>query len=479
MDKQVLQQVAFVLKGAGFVEQLSAATGIGEAGLRLLLGLLAGYPFAIFYRFFLPQKWYTVKHIFSALSGLWLAFFCYTGDVIHSFLSIIITWLILAIIPNRTISLAIAGIGNFSHLLISYWFTASESYDINFTTAQSVLTLRLIGFAWDYYDGGRPESELELDQKTNGLKKIPSLLETFSYAYFFGGFLIGPQFPFRLYKQFVTGELFVNEKGEQNLPSVLLPTLRCVFLGALYLGFHNGLAGYFPSSYMATDEFLHKISFVERLFTFWIICKVALSKYLGVWLVGEGPCTLVGINFGGYNKDGTHKGMRSLSNVNPWLFEITPNLQGIVESFNINTNDWIKRYVFKRLKWVGDRNVSALSALFFLAIWHGFSIGYYSCFFLEYMDMEAEKKLRRITEPINKFLEAHSEMVILRYLYFLICWTLRTYALHYGLLSFEMKSWAKSIALYSSLYWLGHLAVIFVYLLDVIVPKPRTPKKEQ
>jgi len=219
-------------------------------------------------------------------------------------------------------------------------------------------------------------------------------------------FLIGPQFPFRLYKHFFTAELFANEKGEKRIPSTLIPTMRCIVLGAIYLGVQQVLAGSFPSSFLATPQFQEKLSFIERLLYFWIICKVTLTKYLGVWLIGEGPCTLVGINFAGYNKDGSHKGWRSLSNVDPFLFESSLNLQGIVDSFNINTNDWVKRYVFKRLKWVGNRNVSAFSALFFLAIWHGLHVGYFLCFCLEYFDMEAEKKIQRITAPFAKYLKA-------------------------------------------------------------------------
>ena len=98
---------------------------------------------------------FAVKHIFSVLTGLWLAYFNYGNDTLHSFLSIVLTWFMLKIIPNRRLSLYITGFGNFGHLLISYWFLATENYDMDFTTTQCVLTLRLIGFAWDCYDGGR------------------------------------------------------------------------------------------------------------------------------------------------------------------------------------------------------------------------------------------------------------------------------------------------------------------------------------
>ncbi len=42
------------------------------------------------------------------------------------------------------LGVAIAFVGNIGHLLAAYWNLATENYDIVFTTAQSVLTLRLI-----------------------------------------------------------------------------------------------------------------------------------------------------------------------------------------------------------------------------------------------------------------------------------------------------------------------------------------------
>lgn len=53
----------------------------------------------------------------------------------------------------------------------------------------------------------------------------------------------------------------------------------------------------------------------------WMVCKAAFSRYIGVWLIGEGSGVLVGIHFCGYNQDGTVKGWDALSNVRPWKFE--------------------------------------------------------------------------------------------------------------------------------------------------------------
>lgn len=469
-----MDQIGFLLRGGDIIPKISSATGIGDPALRLLIGLLSGYPFAFIQRYLIPSV-PTIKHIYSTLIGLWLSYFCYEKDFLHSFLSILLVYIILAIVPNRKLSLSLVFIGEFGHLLISYLMLSTENYDLDFTTAQCVLTLRLIGLAWDYFDGGKKEESLEHDQKLNRLVELPPLLEIYSYCYFYGGFLIGPQFPFRLYKQFIKMETFKTEKGIK-VPSSIFSTLRCFLLGATYLGVQNVLSGYFPSSYMASNQFLHVDSFLKRIIYAWIVCKVALTRYIGVWVLGEGPCTLVGINFAGYNKDESVKGWNLLTNINPLLFEFSLNLQGVIESFNINTNDWVKRYIFKRLKFLNNRNMSSFGALMFLAIWHGFSVGYFLCFFLEFLDMEAEKKVRRFTGSLDNFFEQHHEMVVFKYIYFLVCFFVRTSTLHYGMISFELKTLNKSIAAYNALYWIGHVGIVVIYILDAVIPKPRQPK---
>jgi lysophospholipid acyltransferase 5 len=207
----------------------------------------------------------------------------------------------------------------------------------------------------------------------------------------------------------------------------------------------------------------------------WLACKVALMKYLGVWLLGEGVCILAGIGFAGYNKDGKSEGWHRLANVKPGQFETSLNLQGIIESFNINTNDWVKRYIFKRLKFLNNRDISLLAALFFLALWHGFAPGYFLCFLLEFVDMSAEKKLQVLLQPLNNAIERSN--VLIRYVYYAICWIIRTFALHYGLISFEVKSWKASLAAYGALYYIGHIAVLLVFIAHMLfAPKrKRTP----
>lgn len=67
------------------------------------------------------------------------------------------------------------------------------------------------------------EQELSPSQEQRAIKKLPSLLEYFSYIFFFSGFLTGPVAEFREYREFVDRSMFVKEVAAlpQTLTSVL------------------------------------------------------------------------------------------------------------------------------------------------------------------------------------------------------------------------------------------------------------------
>lgn len=91
-----------------------------------------------------------------------------------------------------------------SYLLIGYYYTGTETYDIKWTMPHCVLVLRLIGLAFDISDGQEPEEKLSTENKKTALKKAPSLLEIAAYTFFPGSYLVGPQFPFRRFDNFIS-----------------------------------------------------------------------------------------------------------------------------------------------------------------------------------------------------------------------------------------------------------------------------------
>lgn len=81
------------------------------------------------------------------------------------------------------------------------------------------------------------------------------------------------------------------------------------------------------------------------------------------------------------------------SNIKLSVFENTYKFGDYVNSFNVQTNKWVLNYVYKRLKFLNNRSISHISALMFLAVWHGFHDGYYITFFLEFIIIHFEKEV--------------------------------------------------------------------------------------
>ncbi|CAG8494023.1 14894_t:CDS:2 [Acaulospora colombiana] len=295
------------------------------------------------------------------------------------------------------------------------------------------------------------------------LPQLPSLFETIGYAYFFGAFLTGPQFSFHLYKKFLTVSLYPDINNIP--PGSYKSALKSLVLGALYLGAYQIGAGYFPTSYLITKEYAAR-PFIERLAIMWCAGKFSFTKYLGTWTLVEGACILSGISFNGYDESGNAE-WNGLANVDK-----------IIGSFNTNTNLWTKTYIFKRLIFLGNKNLSSVISLVFLALWHGLHSGYYMCFGLEFIDMEAEKRWTKRLENYTKPLyfpqhKRNTSIRFMRSLHQLACWFGQTCALHYAMISFDLLRLEHWITAYNSVYWIGHIVVFSLLFLDLILPRPK------
>jgi lysophospholipid acyltransferase 5 len=69
-----------------------------------------------------------------------------------------------------------------------------------------ILVLRLIGLCVDVADGTQPDAELSADSKKLCLRRKPGLLEIAAFTYFPAAVLVGPQFSFKRFEQFVGQE---------------------------------------------------------------------------------------------------------------------------------------------------------------------------------------------------------------------------------------------------------------------------------
>lgn len=182
--------------------------------------------------------------------------------------------------------MALTFIFNMTYLLVGYYYTESNEYDILWTMPHCVLTLRMIGLAFDIYDGNKRMDELSADQKESVLGAPPTLLELYAYAYFPASFLVGPQFPYRRYQRFINGEF-------REYSGAVSKGLTRLLVGLTYLAIRQAGSRMLPDAYFLSDTFANKF-FIIRIIELGLWGKFTLYKYISCWLITEGALITLG-----------------------------------------------------------------------------------------------------------------------------------------------------------------------------------------
>ncbi|XP_034553176.1 lysophospholipid acyltransferase 5 [Notolabrus celidotus] len=456
---------------APLLESLSESLGSPEPAVRLILSILIGYPCALVYRRFLFYQPATVIHLFHTLSGLALAAFNFGPQLYHSAVCILVQFLMLRLMGRTVTTVLCSFTFQMIYLLAGYYYTATEEYDIKWTMPHCVLTLKLVGLSFDFYDGGKEPAQLSSEQKSAALPSVPSLLEVCGFSYFYGGFLVGPQFTLRSYQRLVAGEL-TDCPGKP--PNSVVPAMKRFALGFLCLVIYAIFSPYYSDSYYLTDEYEAQPFWYRCVFIL-LWAKVILYKYVSCWLIAEGVCILSGLGYNG-SVNGEHQ-WDACANMKVWLFETTPLFGGTISSFNINTNAWVARHVFKRLKFLGNKTLSHVTTLLFLTIWHGLHSGYILCFSMEFFIITVERQalaLVRDSPLLSKL--ANSALYPLIYVaQQFFHWLF----MGYPLVPFCLFAYDKWLKVYSSIYFCGHVFFLVAFLIMPYLRKALVPKKER
>ncbi|XP_029037777.2 lysophospholipid acyltransferase 5 [Osmia bicornis bicornis] len=461
---------------SSFSETLNAS----EAALRLLISILLGLPIALFHRYTLYGKSPILQHLFFSISGILICYWNYEHNTFHSAATLCITYLILKLFGGTSLSVFATFVFNMSYLLYGYYTTSTDDYDIKWTMPQCVLTLRLIGLAFNIFDGKKSEEKLSALQKQVALKEQPTFLEVAAFTYFPGSFLVGPQFSMKRYLDFVNGRLIDDsvKKDEIKLPDCVTPGITRILIGFIYVIMFQLGTLYIPDQYLLSTEFL-KHNFLKRLLMIGFWGHVNLYKYVFCWLFSEGVCTTFGLTYNGRDKK-NRPVWNGCENIQLLTFETATRFNYLILSFNINTNHWCAEYIYKRLKFLGSKLYSQFATLLFLAVWHGFHSGYYVCFFMEFIIMYAERDLTQIlerNEKVQDLVKSHPEIRI-AFAIFTFIYTFMF--MGYSLVPFILLSYTRYHQVYSSIYYSGHIIYLSYPFVSILLKKfliKRKPKK--
>jgi len=460
--------------------------GATPSVFKLFLSLLVAYPLALLYRFLRPNALSSSfrRNLYFAVTGVLLCIFNFGYDALHSAIAIAVTYLISRCFAGSGLGVIVGFAFHVGYLTLGYLNVASEKYDVTWTTAHCVLCLRHIGLLFDLWDGKRSKAKSVTASSSPTsypapLGRLPSLMELVAHTYFFGGFLVGPQFPMARYLSFIedfpSGKLKTdksdpdvsqsNHVGDRETTASDSPTgisaLKRLFMGLLYVATFQIGSALVPQTYLLTTQFLFQSTFLYKMAYILLWGKIVLYKYVGCWLIAEGSCILSGLTYNGLDENGNIL-WNSCANIEVAGYEKASTFRGIIASFNVNTNKWVQSYVFKRLRFLGSKEISAVSSLFFLALWHGVFSGYFMCFALEFVIMKFENDLlllksqcsmlSRIWDPLPPFIRfAIGKWFTLQFL-------------GYALVSFCLLSWPRWSAVYASVYYVGHI-IFFSWLL--------------
>lgn len=351
-----------------------------------------------------------------------------------------------------------------------------ENYNpdnIDITGAQMVLVMKLTAFGWNVFDGQLPDAQLTAFQKDRAIRVHPSLLDFLAYAFYFPSLLTGPSYDYAEFHRWIDLSMFdvtINDPVKGHRKKRRIPRSGRVALlkfleGVAWIVLWVKITPYISLPFAQSSAFT-KESLAYRAFYLVALGFTYRLKYYGAWSISEGACILSGLGFNGKTKDGRYKWDR-VKNVDPYAFETGQNTFALLEAWNMNTNKWLKNYVYLRVTPKGRKPgfVSTFATFLTSAMWHGTQPGYYLTFATGAFYQSLGKVFRRNIRPIFMLSDGISPGPYKMY-YDITSYLVTHIGFGYLVQPFMILEFGASIKLWSSVYFFGHVfiaVVIFIF----------------
>jgi lysophospholipid acyltransferase len=269
-----------------------------------------------------------------------------------------------------------------------------EAGTVDITGAQMIMVIKLTAFCWNVADGRLPESDLSDFQKERAIKALPSLLDFAGYVLFFPSLFAGPAFDYMEYKNWIETTMFEVPAGmspnklpptrkKRKIPRSGTPATWKAVAGVAWIVAFLKLSGMYNPELVIGDQYM-TYGIIRRVWILYMLGITSRLKYYGVWALTEGSCILSGLGFKGVDPATGKVSWDRLQNVNPWGVETAQNTRAYLGGWNINTNNWLRNYMYLRVTPRGKKPGFRASMATFTtsAFWHGFYPGYYLTFVL-------------------------------------------------------------------------------------------------
>lgn len=470
------------------VSTLCSSSGLDSASVKTLLCLFLSFPIgAIFKR--LPDSNYKLKNIYIISASViyiffilevFKGFFVILGNALFTYFftkyykSRFMPWI------NLIVLMLILCI---NHINAQFHIRELNPGEIDYTGAQMVMVMKLSAFGWSYWDGQlyhknkeKFENTLNVYQKSRAILHHPNLISYLGYVFFYASFVTGPSFDYADYEKFILTELFDDvpeskkpgRSRKRKIPKSGRIALKKVLQGFVWIGLFIYLTPKITVEYSLSEEFRFGKSFIYKVVFLWILGIVERLKYYAVWLISEGACIVVGLGYNGYNSKTDKMYWNRVQNIDPLEFELGQNMHDCLEAWNMNTNKWLKNFIYLRTctrdKKTGKLKVGIIPTIITFAtsaFWHGTLPGYYLTFILGAFMQSVGKIFRRNFRPIFATKD-NSNVSKYKIFYDILSWVITQLSFGYVVQPFVILTFNESIKLWKACYFWLHIGCFIV-----------------
>ncbi|XP_059898176.1 lysophospholipid acyltransferase 2b [Gadus macrocephalus] len=461
--------------GSSLLQPISEIINLPLDQVNFVVCQLCALLTAFWFRLYLHPKRSSpfIRHVVATLLGLYFALFCFGWYALHFLVQSGLTYgiMILTGVEHMHKYCLVVALGYLSFCQITRVYVFDYGmYSADFTGPMMVITQKITSLAFEIHDGmARKEEHLTPGQKILAIRRMPSLLEYFSYNCNFMGILAGPTCSYNDYIAFIEGGTCCHRdfetsrkacgkvKGSEPSPNtvVVQKIATCFFSLMVFLL----VCKVFPVERNIDDDFIANTPFYAQVVYLYLSMLTTRPKYYFVWTLADAINNAAGFGFNGYNLDGSPR-WDLISNLRIQNIELATSFKVFLDNWNIQTAHWLKRVCYERCPYNPTAATFILSAM-----WHGAYPGYYLTFLTGIVVTLAARAVRHNVRPYFQCSPAH------KLLYDVITWASTQIAICYTVVPFVLLSVGPSIKFYRSWCFSLHLGCV---LLAVALPvKPR------
>ncbi|TTF11767.1 Membrane-bound O-acyltransferase domain-containing protein 2 [Bagarius yarrelli] len=413
-----------------------------------LCALLSAFCFRLYLH---PSKTSPfVRHVVATLLGFYFALFCFGWYALHFLVQSGITYgiMILAGVEHMHKYCLVFALAYLSFCQITRVYVFDYGmYSADFTGPMMVITQKITSMAFEIHDGmARKEEQLNQSQKLFAIRRMPSLLEYFSYNCNFMGILAGPTCSYNDYIAFIEGKPFRHREQESNGgllgktrltdPSPNMVVVRKLATCFISLLVFLSVCKVFPVERNIDDDFIANTPFYAQVVYLYLSMLTTRPKYYFVWTLADAINNAAGFGFNGYDSDGVPR-WDLISNLRIQNIEFATSFKVFLDNWNIQTAHWLKRVCYERCPYNPTAATFLLSAM-----WHGAYPGYYLTFLTGIVITLAARAVRHNVRPYFLHSPTHKQ------LYDVITWASTQIAICYTVVPFVLLSVGPSLKFY-------------------------------